>query len=60
MIQITKNHNFPQYFHICIGGFFYDQVKGKAKALRIAKKLCKERKEENFLFEGVVMNKDEN
>ena len=48
MIQIKKNHNFPQYFHICVGGFFYDQVKGKAKALRIAKKLCKERKEDGF------------
>ena len=58
MIQITKNKNFPQYFHICIAGFFYDQVKGRAKALRLAKKLCEQRDEKNFLFEGFVMNKD--
>lgn len=58
MIKITKNHNFPQYFHICIGGFFYDQVKGRAKAMRLAKKLCDERDEELFMFEGFVINKN--
>jgi len=59
MISITKNQNFRQYFNVKVGDFLVDQVKGKVQALRMAKKLCKERDEKNFLFEGFVMNKDE-
>ncbi len=59
MISITKNLNFRQYFNVKIGGYLVDQVKGRGKALRMAKKLCKERDEKNFLFEGFIMNKDE-
>ena len=59
MISITKNQNFRQYFNVKVGDFLDDQVKGKVQALRMAKKLCKERDEKNFLFEGFVMNKDE-
>ena len=58
MISITKNQNFRQ-FNVKIGGYLVDQVKGRGKALRMAKKLCKERDEKNFLFEGFIMNKDE-
>ena len=57
MISVTKNQNFRQYFNVSIGGYLIDQVKGKAQALRLAKKLCKQRDEKSFLFEGFVMNK---
>ena len=59
MISVTKNQNFRQYFNVSIGGYLIDQVKGKAQALRLAKKLCKERDEKSFLFEGFAINKDE-
>jgi len=59
MISITKNQNFLPYFNVKVGGYLVDQVKGRVKALRMAKKLCKERDEKNFLFEGFIMNKDE-
>ena len=59
MISITKNLNFRQYFNVKIGGYLVDQVQGRGKALRMAKKLCKERDEKSFLFEGFIINKDE-
>ena len=59
MISITKNLNFRQYFNVSVGGYLVDQVRGRVNALRMAKKLCKQRDEKSFLFEGFLMNKDE-
>lgn len=59
MISITKNQNFRQFFNVKIGGYLVDQVQGRVQALRMAKKLCKERDEKNFLFEGFIMSKDD-
>lgn len=59
MISITKNPNFRQFFNVAIGGYLVDQVKGRVQALRMAKKLCKERDEKSFLFEGFIMNEDD-
>ena len=59
MISITKNLNFRQYFNVTIGGYLIDQVKGRVQALRMAKKLCKERDDKSFLFEGFLIYRDE-
>jgi hypothetical protein len=51
MIKVEKNENFKGYFNVYIGGFFVEQVKSRAKALKVAKKLAKERGE-GFSFLG--------
>jgi len=55
MIKIEKNENFKGWLNIFVGGFFFDQVKSRAEALKIAKKLAKSRKEDGFSFLGFPM-----
>ena len=38
MITVRKNPSFPQFFQVLAFGQFVDEVQGRAKALRIAKK----------------------
>jgi len=55
MIKIEKNENISGWLNIFVAGFLVEQVKGRAKALRIAGKLAKERKEIGFSFLGFPM-----
>ena len=55
MIKIEKNENFKGFLNIFVGGFLFDQVQSRATALKIAKKLAKERKEDGFSFLGFPM-----
>ena len=55
MIKIEKNENFKGFLNIFVGGFLFDQVKSRAEALKIAKKLAKSRKEDGFSFLGFPM-----
>ena len=60
MIKIAKNANFPQWFQITFTdslGFFdiLDEVQGKAKAMRIAKKLAQKEKINNVDVDGFIM-----
>tara|TARA_R100000908_G_C3688959_1_gene104202 strand:+ start:521 stop:718 length:198 start_codon:yes stop_codon:yes gene_type:complete len=59
MIRIIKNPNFPQWFKIEFIdklGFFdiFDEVKGKGKALRIAKQLAEEQKVGHIDVDGFI------
>jgi adenylyl- and sulfurtransferase ThiI len=42
MIKIVKNPNFPQFLEIFLNADLIEEVQGRAKAMRIAKKLAKE------------------
>ena len=60
MIKIIKNANFPQWFQIIFTdslGFWdiMDEVKGKAHAMRIAKKLAQKEKIKNVDVDGFIM-----
>tara|TARA_Y100000768_G_scaffold216719_1_gene163345 strand:+ start:119 stop:550 length:432 start_codon:yes stop_codon:yes gene_type:complete len=44
MISIKKNDSFPSWIQVFAFGQFIDEVKGQAKALRIATKIAKDNK----------------
>tara|TARA_B100000959_G_C14496545_1_gene425388 strand:- start:37 stop:210 length:174 start_codon:yes stop_codon:yes gene_type:complete len=44
MIVLKKNESFPEWIQIFAFGEFIEEVKGRAKALRLAAKLAKENK----------------
>ena len=58
MISVRKNPSFPQFFQVFSFGEFVDEVQGRAKALRIAKKKAKEEKTEHINFLGKVVDSD--
>jgi len=58
MIKIEKN-NFSGWFDIRVAGFLVEQVSSRAKALRIARRLCWSRKEKGFSFLGFPVLRDE-
>ncbi len=57
MIRVEKNENFKGYLNIFVGTFLVDQVKSRAKAIKIANDLCKSRDEKGFAFLGFPMMK---
>jgi hypothetical protein len=57
MIKIEKNENFKGFLNIFVEGLLVEQVKCRAKALKIASKLCKDRDEKLFSFLGLPMTK---
>ncbi len=64
MIKIIKNSNLPQWFQIIITDSFgfadvIDEVQGKAKAMRIAKKLARKEKVNNVNVDGFIMSTEE-
>jgi len=59
MIKIEKNRNFSNWFNVSVGAFLVDQVSSRAKALRLANKLCESRNEKGFSFNGFPMMKGE-
>ena len=52
MIKIEKNTSFPEWIDIFAFGEFVEQVKGKAKALRIASKLARKNGQKSVLALG--------
>ena len=59
MIKIEKNDNFKGWLNIFVGGILVEQINGRANALKIAKKLAKERGEKSFLFLNFIIDSDE-
>ena len=57
MIKIEKNENFKGFLNIFVEGLLVEQVKCRAKALKIASKLCKDRDEKLFSFLGLPIAK---
>ena len=56
MIKIEKNPSFPQWLDIFAFGVFIEQVQGRVKALRIAKKLARQHGEKAVLFNGNLID----
>ena len=52
MIKIEKNPSFPQWLDIFAFGEFIEQVQGRVKALRIAKKLARQHGQKSILLNG--------
>jgi hypothetical protein len=50
MINVKKNPNFPQFLEIFFNADLIEEVQGRAKAMRIAKKLAKEKGLDYFVF----------
>lgn len=64
MIAVIKNINLPQWFQVTFTdafGFFdiVDEVQGKAKAMRIAKKLARKEKVKHVNVDGFIMPTEE-
>ena len=58
MIKIAKNLSFPDWTDIFAFGDFVDQVKGRAKALRIATKLAKVNGKDLIIVDDKIVNID--
>jgi hypothetical protein len=56
MIKIEKNDNFKGWLNIFVGGFLVEQINGRAKALKLAKQIAKERGERKFLFLNFIID----
>ena len=64
MIKVIKNANLPQWFQVIITDSFgfadvIDEVQGKAKAMRIAKKLACKEKVSHVDVEGFIISTKE-
>ena len=64
MIKVIKNANLPQWFQVIITDSFgfadvIDEVQGKAKAMRIAKKLARKEKVSHVDVEGFIISTKE-
>jgi hypothetical protein len=64
MIKITKNPNLAQWFQVIFTDPFgfadiVEEVSGKAKAVRIAKKLARKEKVDFINVEGFIASPDE-
>ena len=58
MIKIEKNLSFPDWIDIFAFGEFIDQVKGRAKALRIATKLAKDNGKDLIIVDDKIIKLD--
>jgi len=58
MIKIEKNLSFPDWVDIFAFGEFIDQVKGRAKALRIATKLAKDNGKDLIIIDDKIVKLD--
>tara|TARA_A100001037_G_C15065427_1_gene596802 strand:- start:107 stop:280 length:174 start_codon:yes stop_codon:yes gene_type:complete len=56
MIVLKKNESFPEWIQIFEFGGFVEEVKGKAKAIRIATKLARKNKLKHINESGKVIN----
>jgi hypothetical protein len=58
MITIKKNESFPRWIQIFAFGNLVEEVEGRAKALRLGKKLAKKNKFDYVLFLDKMVNVD--
>ena len=56
MISIQKNESFPRWIQIFAFGSLVEEVEGRVKALRVAKKLAKKNKLEYVLYLDKMVN----
>ena len=64
MIKVIKNINLPQWFQVTFTDSFgfadlIDEVQGKAKAMRIAKKVARKEKVDHVNVDGFIMPTEE-
>jgi DNA/RNA endonuclease YhcR with UshA esterase domain len=55
MIKIEKNPNFSNWRNIFAFGKLVEQVQGRAKAVRIAKQIAIDKKQDSILVEGELL-----
>jgi hypothetical protein len=58
MIKVQKNTSFPEWIDIFSFGEVVEQVKGRAKALRIATKIARQNKQTSVLVNGELVQID--
>ena len=58
MITIRKNPSFPEFFQVFAFGQLVDEVQGRAKAIRVAKKEAKANNLPHVNFLGKVVDMD--
>jgi len=58
MIKVTRNESFPEYYEIFDDGSQVDEVQGRNKARREAKKLAKKNDETSIIFLGELVDVD--
>ena len=56
MITIKKNPSFAGWFQVISFGRMVDEVSGRAKALRIAKKEARDNKETHIIYLGEILD----
>ena len=59
MITIKKNPSFAGWFQVISFGRLVDEVSGRSKALRIAKREAKDLNEKHIIFLGKVLDINE-
>jgi len=59
MITIRKNPSFTSWFQIISFGRIVDEVEGRAKALRIAKREAKDNQQTHIIFLGKALDINE-
>ena len=60
MIKIIKNPNFPQFLEVFLNSELVEEVQGRAKALRLARKVAKEENISCFVaWNGKLMQVEE-
>ena len=59
MIKTKQNQNFPQFIQVFALDELVEEVKGKAKALRLAKKVAVELNQDSILHLGELIKTKE-
>ena len=59
MVEIRANFSFAGWFEVVFDGQVVEEVQGKGKALRIAKEVAKKNKVRHLVFEGKIIEVDE-
>jgi hypothetical protein len=52
MIEIKRNRSFPGWFDVIVNGQMIDEVQGRMKALRLAKKVAHQQNIDYVMFDG--------
>ena len=59
MITVTQNPNFTQWFKVFVNDSFFNDIKGRVKAMRIAKRLANKHKRDFVNLDGDIINTKE-
>jgi hypothetical protein len=55
MITITQNPNLNDWFQILTEGRLFDEIRGKAKAMRVAKALAEKERVRHLNVDGEIL-----